>query len=37
MWLELLRLQKAPENLIHALSLLFDDDIAKNTFSLINK
>jgi hypothetical protein len=36
-WLELLRIQNAPESFRHALSLLFDDDIAQKTFSLINK
>ena len=35
-WLEQLRRRQAPEKLIHALSCLFDDNIAKNVLSLIN-
>ena len=35
-WLEQLRRRQAPEKLIHALSCLLDDDIAKNVLSLIN-
>ncbi len=35
-WLEQLHRQKASENLIQALSRLFDDKVAKNVLSLIN-
>jgi small-conductance mechanosensitive channel len=35
-WLEQLRRRRAPEKLIHALSCLLDDNIAKNVLSLIN-
>ena len=36
-WLEQLRLRKAPENLLSALSFLFDDKIAREVLVLINK
>ena len=35
-WLEQLRLRKAPENLLTALSCLFDDKIAEEVLALIN-
>lgn len=36
-WLEQLRRQNAPENLIQALSCLFDDIVAEKVLTLINK
>lgn len=35
-WLEQLRTRKAPENLLNALSCLFDDKIAEEVLTLIN-
>ena len=35
-WLEQLRTRKAPENLLNALSYLFDDSIAEEVVKLIN-
>ena len=35
-WLEQLRLRKAPQNLLTALSCLFDDKIAEEVLALIN-
>jgi len=35
-WLEQLRIRKAPENLLQALSSLFDDKIAEEVLTLIN-
>lgn len=37
MWLELLRIRKTPEQIIDALSILFDDRIANKMFALIGK
>jgi len=36
-WLEQLRMRQASENLLKALSYLFDDKIAKEVLTLINK
>ena len=36
-WLEQLRIRRAPENLQHALSTLFDNAIAKKILAMINK
>ena len=36
-WLEHLRIQKAPQNLLNALSCLFDDKIAKQVLKFISK
>jgi len=36
-WLEQLRIQKAPQNLINALSSLFDDKVAEQVLQFINK
>jgi hypothetical protein len=36
-WLEQLRIQMAPQNLIKALSSLFDDKVAEQVLQFINK
>jgi hypothetical protein len=36
-WLEQLRIQKAPQNLINSLSSLFDDKVAEQVLQFINK
>jgi hypothetical protein len=36
-WFERLRRQKAPENFLSALSCLFDDKVAEEVLTLINK
>jgi hypothetical protein len=36
-WLEQLRIQKAPQNLINALSSLFDDKVSEQVLQFINK
>ena len=36
-WLERLRIENAPQNLLSALSSLFDDDVARQTLELINR
>ena len=36
-WLEQLRIQNAPQNLLNALSSLFDDKVAEQVMELINE